>query len=85
MWTTCVSITKEYNLRRHFKTDHSDFNQKYSMGFGNKKVDFCRSNTEVQENIFKTCSNTSEKTIEVSFDICHLIVKAYRPLNVDDL
>jgi len=32
-----ISILKEYNLRQHFETKHSDFNQKYSGDFRKQK------------------------------------------------
>lgn len=61
-----VSAFKEYNVKRHYQTRHSDF-EKYTQNERKEKVKILQKQISTQQNLFKTAHETSSDVVEASF------------------
>uniref|UniRef100_A0A8D9B4P7 General transcription factor II-I repeat domain-containing protein 2 n=1 Tax=Cacopsylla melanoneura TaxID=428564 RepID=A0A8D9B4P7_9HEMI len=81
--STTVAIVKKYNLERHFKQNHSKFNQDYPEGsvlrtdfVNRKKRELC-----CQQNLFKKQSKEVESMVKASYKISLLLARKKKPFS----
>jgi putative ubiquitin-RnfH superfamily antitoxin RatB of RatAB toxin-antitoxin module len=79
-----IAVPKDYNLKRHFQSKHSDFDEKYSGTLRTQKITSMVQLLQAQQDIFKKCNESAEQAVEVSFDIANLIAKSSRPFTDGD-
>jgi len=74
-----IGVPKEYNLKRHFEKKHKDFNDKFAGDFRKQKITSLLKSIKCEQNVFKTFSDISKDSIEVSFEIALLLATCSRP------
>ena len=69
-----IAVFKEYNLKCHFRTKHSDFGKGLSsLELQKKAADLCKSLK--QQNVFVKISFLQRNAMKASFIIAHKIAK----------
>jgi len=77
----CVSVTKKYNLERHYTTTHSDINAQYPVGselrkdFIAKKEGFLTS----QQSFFTKAKEQSKSAVVASYEVALLLARKQKP------
>lgn len=74
----CVSVFKEYNLKRHYETQHM---AKYSLLLGearDSKIQSLKKNLVTQQNVFKKKCNDNNAALKASYRVAELIGKGGR-------
>ncbi|XP_025090476.1 general transcription factor II-I repeat domain-containing protein 2-like isoform X2 [Pomacea canaliculata] len=74
----CISVPKEYNIRRHYETLHRE---QYAGLSGKlaRKVHHLKASFSKQRNFFARINTASEDSVKASFVVSEMIAKASRP------
>lgn len=75
-----IAVLKEYNIRRHYETKHS--NSKYAELKGQnrkEKVLFLEKSLKSQRQIFTKQKHENEAAVRASFKIAHVLAKSGKP------
>ncbi|CAN7950549.1 unnamed protein product [Ixodes hexagonus] len=76
-----ISVPKEYNIRRHFKSCHGE---KYDALAGKIREDTVfqlKTSLGKQQDLFQKASKTSDETVRASFIVAELIAKSSKPFS----
>lgn len=80
----CISVFKEYNLKRHFETKHAAAFNKLQGEERERKIESLRRSLDQQKSVFTKASSTVDTCVEVSYEIASLIAKSGRPFTDGD-
>jgi len=74
---TTVAIAKKYNLERHYKQNHNNFEKEYPVGSAIKEDFFKKKKRELfgQQNIFVKRHDELESMVKTSYEISLLLAK----------
>ncbi|XP_066239740.1 general transcription factor II-I repeat domain-containing protein 2-like [Saccopteryx leptura] len=75
----CISVPKEYNVRRHYDTLHGQQFAALTGTIRKEKVRHLKASFANQRNFFKRVNTASEDSVKVSFVVSEMIAKASRP------
>jgi hypothetical protein len=70
-----VSVPKEYNLHRHYKTLHKDTFGVLEGKLREDKLKNLKSDLQRQQNIFTVATKSNEAAVHASFAISQIIAK----------
>lgn len=73
-----VSVTKEYNLRRHYETNHGNYD-KYVDKIREDKVRSMKNQLNLQQKLFFNANKTSDAAVKCSYVISEKIARASKP------
>ena len=71
-----VTITKEYNIRRHYETKHYKKDKDLDVKRKLRKVQVTKKNLVSQQTMFMKAKSKSEATVKASFIVAAEIVKS---------
>lgn len=76
-----IAVNKEYNIKRHFSTKHSEYNNKYPLKSLERKahVSFLRQQLSAQQNIFTRGQSLSNAAHEASLKVAWILCKHKKP------
>lgn len=76
-----IAVSKEYNLRRHFNTKHSNFNTNYPEGSDarRQKVQSLTANYEQRRAILARSCSEQERTTTASLRVTWILAKKKKP------
>lgn len=74
-----IAVLKEYNLRRHFDTNHEKSISLLNEDQKLRKLTTLKSSLQGQRNIFKKSENESKLVTSISFEISELIARKKKP------
>lgn len=74
-----IAVIKEYNLKRHFETNHAKSIAQLNDAQRSRKISTLKSSLEGQQSIFKKSENESKMVTSISFEIAELIAKKKKP------
>ena len=75
----CISVPKEYNVRRHYDTLHREQYATLSGKIREEKVHHLKASFTNQRNFFARINTASEDSVKASFVVSEMIAKASRP------
>ena len=76
-----VAVFKEYNLKRHYQTKHSDFGYNLTTEERKRKCLELVKNLEKQQTVFTKQSSIQDAATEASLVLSHRIVKHNKPFS----
>ncbi|XP_027132797.1 general transcription factor II-I repeat domain-containing protein 2-like [Larimichthys crocea] len=76
-----VSVSKEYNIRRHYETRHHDKYKDLNANERLKKVEEMKKGLMSQQTMFTKSKSQSEAAVKASFIVAQEIAKSARPFN----
>ena len=79
-----VAITKEYNIRRRYKTKHQDKYKNLKMTQNCQKVEEMKRNLVSQQIMFRKAISQSEAAVMTSFIVSPKIAKSSRHFNEEE-
>ncbi len=81
LYTECISVSKEYNLRRHFNTKHPNFNINYPLGsdIQQGKIQTLTSTYECSRAVISRSCSAQEKATIASLRVAWILAKKKRP------
>ena len=74
-----VAVNKEYNLKRHYHTKHSDKFDTYTGQLRNDKVTELRKGLTNQQCLFTKANATAEEATHASYTVSEILAKHLRP------
>lgn len=77
----CVSVFKEYNLKRHHQTKHSEFGPNLTIEERKRKCQELVNNLKKQQTVFTRQSSIQDAATEASFVLSYNIVKRNKPFS----
>ncbi|XP_029656292.1 general transcription factor II-I repeat domain-containing protein 2B-like [Octopus sinensis] len=69
-----VSVVKEYNVRRHYETKHSEY-AKFSKELKTRKLDSLKSELRNQQRLLNSSIHSSSDTVKASYSVAMIISK----------
>ena len=75
---TVIAVLKEYNIKRHYATRHSGYDQ-YTGKERTEKYDSLNKNLQQQQSTFTRYKDVSEKATKVSFRISDVLGQKQLP------
>ena len=78
-----VAVNKEFNIKRHYETKHSQFS-KYRGQTRKDKINHLKLCSEKQCSIFQKQNTESEKNTQASYEVSKLIAKNMKPFTDGD-
>lgn len=80
---TTVAIAKKYNLERHYKQNHNNFEREYPVGSAIREDFLKKRKRELfnQQNIFVKRHDEHESMIKTSYEISLLLAKKKKPFS----
>ena len=80
-----ISVVKEYNLKRHYDTEHkTKFDCLEGESRKNKIINL-KSSLKNQQNTFKVVTDKSESAVRASYKVAEIIAKHGRPFTDSEL
>lgn len=79
-----VSVTKEYNIRRHYDTKHSDMFDSFTGQVRARKAEELKQTLVKQQNVFKRVASESSSTVEASYAVSYKVAKALKSYTTGD-
>lgn len=76
-----VAVFKEYNLKRHFQTKHTDFGKGLSSQELQKKAAELLKSLKQQQNVFVKTSSVQRNATKASLVIAHKIARKNKPFS----
>ncbi|XP_042243372.1 general transcription factor II-I repeat domain-containing protein 2-like [Homarus americanus] len=76
-----VAVAKEYNVRRHYETNHAMKNHKYSGKLREDKVKELEQSLKKQRSVFKSVHQVSDAAVKASYRIAHEIALSSKPFS----
>ncbi len=73
-----ISVLKEYNIKRHYDTNHNDFNI-YTGKLRKEKLSELEIKATKQQVMMQSFTQETQKTVSVSYELSYMIAKASRP------
>ncbi|GLV46488.1 hypothetical protein CBL_20817 [Carabus blaptoides fortunei] len=80
----CISLLKEYNVKRHYNTKHPNYCSELTIEAKQKKVASLSNNLLAEQNIFKKQNFEDEAAVKASFVIAHKLPEANKPFSVSE-
>lgn len=74
-----ISVLKEYNINRHYKTKHSEKYSKFTGTQRLEKLNSLKTAFKSQQLVFKKVNNEQEAATRASIRVAHLIAKLGKP------
>lgn len=74
-----VAVMKEYNMRRHHETKHTDKNKILDMEQRLQKVEELKRGLKSRQGLFRKAQSQSEAAVKASFILAEEIAKSARP------
>ena len=81
LFSECISVCKEYNLRRHFKTNHANFNTTFPLGSDARRQKILGPTSCYEQRcrtLFRACSE-QERATSASLRVAWILGKRKRP------
>uniref|UniRef100_A0AAY5KR19 HAT C-terminal dimerisation domain-containing protein n=1 Tax=Esox lucius TaxID=8010 RepID=A0AAY5KR19_ESOLU len=78
--TECISVCKEYNLRRHFKTTHANFDTTFPLGSDARRHKICGLTScyeQRRRTLFRACTE-QERAMSASLRVAWILGKKKR-------
>ena len=72
-----IASMKEYNIKRHYETNHQEYN-KIQGKIRSEKLDSLKRGLILQQTIFRKVNQDAEVSLETSYKLAHLIAKSSR-------
>ena len=79
-----VTVTKEYNIRRHYETKHQDKYKDLDMEQKFQKVEEMKRSLVSRQTMFTKAKSQSEAAVKASFIVVAEIAKSARPFNEEE-
>ncbi|XP_061765856.1 general transcription factor II-I repeat domain-containing protein 2-like [Nerophis ophidion] len=76
-----VSVTKEYNIRRHYETKHQDKYKDLDTTQRSQKIEEMKRGLLSQQYMFKKATTQNEAAVKASYIVAEEIPKSTRPFN----
>jgi len=82
-----ISVNKEYNVKRHYESKHSDYNTKYPARSTErqKRVDFLKTELRRQQTIFSKAHTVQKKAFVASLKFVWTLCKHKKPFSDVDV
>lgn len=74
-----LAVFKEYNLRRHYSTKHSEHDEKYKGDDRRQRAEQLQKGLLSQQELFHKASKDADAAVEASYVVSELIAKAGKP------
>ena len=74
---SCIGTPKEYNLRRHYETNHTSYNQ-YEGQIRVARLKELKTNLTQQQTFFKNIQKVNVASVTASFELSRMIAKSGR-------
>ncbi|CAN2391365.1 general transcription factor II-I repeat domain-containing protein, partial [Pristimantis euphronides] len=74
-----IAVLKEYNVRRHYTTQHGVQYEALSGKLHDEKVLQLKASINKQQNFFSSINKSSETSVKASFVLSYMIAKSLRP------
>jgi len=74
-----VAVSKEYNVRRHYETNHASKYSEYSGELREDKVKALELSLKKQQSVLKSVSHISDAAVKASYRIAHEIGVSSKP------
>jgi len=75
-----IAVVKEYNLKRHYETNHKTYDQ-FVGDQRKQKVESLRKGLIAQQSIFKKVTQNKEAAVHASYVVAHEIAKRGKPFS----
>ncbi|XP_066977883.1 general transcription factor II-I repeat domain-containing protein 2B-like [Macrobrachium rosenbergii] len=82
--TLQIAVPKEYNVRRHYDTNHAQVYKKYSGKARDDKVEELEQSLKQQQSLFKNVRHVSDAAVKASYIISNEIAASSRPFTEGD-
>ncbi|XP_066976073.1 general transcription factor II-I repeat domain-containing protein 2-like [Macrobrachium rosenbergii] len=79
-----IAVPKEYNVRRHYDTNHAQVYKKYSGKARDDKVEELEQSLKQQQSLFKNVRHVSDAAVKASYIISNEIAASSRPFTEGD-
>lgn len=73
-----LAITKEYNVRRHYKTTHASKHAALVEQLQQKAVSDMKKKLGLEQKLLFRANTTAEAADRASFKVAHIIAKSWR-------
>lgn len=80
-----ISVTKEYNLKRHYDTEHKAQFESLEGEIRKRKISALKSSLKNQQNVFKVVTNNTESSLRASYRVAEILAKSGRPFTDSEL
>lgn len=80
-----ISAVKEYNLKRHYDTEHKAKFDCLEGEIRKRKISTLKSSLQSQQNIFKVVADNSESNVRASYRVAEILAKSGRPFTDSEL
>lgn len=80
-----ISVVKEYNLKRHYDTEHKAKFDCLEGEIRKRKISTLKSSLQNQQNIFKVVADNSESNVRASYRVAEILAKSGRPFTDSEL
>lgn len=74
-----VSVSKEYNLRRHYETNHSKNYDQYTEKMRDEKLNELKKGLKFQQSLFLNANKISDAAVKCSYVLSEKIARASKP------
>ncbi|KZC15100.1 General transcription factor II-I repeat domain-containing protein 2 [Dufourea novaeangliae] len=74
-----ISVAKEYNLKRHYDTNHKTNYDQYVAKLREDKLSELKSILQKQQSVFTKCVEDNTAAVKVSYILSHLIASRSKP------
>jgi len=76
---TSVSVFKEYNIKRHYDTNHSDTYKDIAPEIRNMKITELKKKLRQQKTLSFFASSSNAAAVSASYEVAHMIAKHCKP------
>lgn len=80
-----ISVTKEYNVKRHYNTKHASTFNAYDGELRKLKLNTLKTSLKAQQDLFKKTFQSGPDIVKASYSIANILARKMKPFSDGEL